>query len=127
MATQVYIEVFQELLGETLSAHALKWCETIKENADRVLTFLTELLTIEKAASGTLELVGALDGLAICKLIRHLSLIISVVLHAISAQWRERLLPFFWLWRRRAVSNVTCKEGDQKGCLRRALCCGRYR
>jgi signal transduction histidine kinase len=56
MATQVYIDVFQELVGDGLTDKARQWCHAIETSSNQVLTFVTELLTLESAESNSSNL-----------------------------------------------------------------------
>lgn len=56
MAMQIYIEVFQDITQELLEETAAKWCESIKTGSNRVLAFVTDLLTLERLESGGVTL-----------------------------------------------------------------------
>ncbi len=52
MAMQIYIELFQDLSQESLHQSAALWCDSIKVGANKVLSFVTDLLTLERLESG---------------------------------------------------------------------------
>jgi len=52
MAMQIYIEVFQDMAQELLQEAAAQWCDSIKTGSNRVLAFVTDLLTLERLESG---------------------------------------------------------------------------
>jgi len=52
MAMEIRIEIFQDLEGHSLSQAAVQWCDSIKIGSNRVLAFVTELLTLERLESG---------------------------------------------------------------------------
>jgi signal transduction histidine kinase len=71
MATQLYIQVFQELVGPGLTQRAGRWCAAIAASSNQVLAFVTELLTLERVESGDLKLeyseFGIVDMVEDCK------------------------------------------------------------
>ncbi len=52
MAMQIYIELFQDLSEDSLQQTSAQWCDSIKVGANRVLSFVTDLLTLERLESG---------------------------------------------------------------------------
>jgi signal transduction histidine kinase len=56
MAMQIYIEVFQDITQELLQDTAAQWCDNIKTGSNRVLAFVTDLLTLERLESGGVNL-----------------------------------------------------------------------
>ncbi|HEY9784359.1 MAG TPA: HAMP domain-containing sensor histidine kinase [Candidatus Obscuribacterales bacterium] len=55
-ATRLYIDMAQELLGESLSSAGVSCCNTVRTGLMRVHDFVTELLTAEKLESEQIEL-----------------------------------------------------------------------
>lgn len=56
MAMQIYIEVFQDMTQDLLENVVAQWCENIKTGSNRVLAFVTDLLTLERLESGGVTL-----------------------------------------------------------------------